>query len=329
MEGHHHEGDRRPQRGGFRGGKQGGARASRNDRAAASGPVSRPRYAEPYGYPQEPYGGYPPEPYGAFSYGFPTRYAEPSGYGGFDAYGAPPPAAEAAMSKKVIIRHLDGSLTSDDIRELFSSVGAVKSVTLMYNKEGRATSAEVQYHSAAAAEGAVAEFHNRQVDRMTLSVHMEGEGRPRAAPGGPSGDASRPPRAARPSDLQWVRGQTPSSSAASGAGAIGNVGPLFGGASGAAKEIVVVKKAHVAEGGEDRAHGNRGQREPKPQQQREPKPQQQRQSRPQQPKKQERPQQPKRQERAPLTAEDLDAAMDRYRAAAATSSAAVEGAEQQ
>ncbi|KAJ2711010.1 hypothetical protein H4R19_003462, partial [Coemansia spiralis] len=73
----------------------------------------------------------------------------------------------------VFISNLDTEASTEDVRTCFKQFGAVKSCTLLYDSNGRATGhAEVTFTAKAAAEEAVAKLNNALADGRRLTVKL-------------------------------------------------------------------------------------------------------------------------------------------------------------
>jgi RNA recognition motif-containing protein len=113
------------------------------------------------------------------------------------------------MGRRLYVGNLPYKVTDDDLSQLFGQAGAVESVRVMRDvATGRARGfAFVQMASDEAAQTAIAQFHQYQLDGRPLVVNEarpkpEGEGGGLRAPrydqgergGGRGGDARREPR---------------------------------------------------------------------------------------------------------------------------------------
>ncbi|KAJ3343911.1 hypothetical protein HDU93_005194 [Gonapodya sp. JEL0774] len=91
---------------------------------------------------------------------------------------AKPPAAVKAVQKqvaaqgsKIAIRNLNSSVTESDLRELCTQFSPVKSVAMLYDKNGRSSgSAEITFHSAEAAKAVAQQFHGVPLDGKPMKV---------------------------------------------------------------------------------------------------------------------------------------------------------------
>ncbi|KAJ1719420.1 hypothetical protein LPJ61_006309, partial [Coemansia biformis] len=73
----------------------------------------------------------------------------------------------------VFISNLDMEASTEDVKTCFKQFGAIKSCTLLYDSNGRASGhAEVTYATKAAAEEAVAKLNNALADGRRLSVKL-------------------------------------------------------------------------------------------------------------------------------------------------------------
>lgn len=78
------------------------------------------------------------------------------------------------MSNKLYVGNLNYSTTEQDLRELFSEVGPVASVSLVMDRDtGRPRGfGFVEMESAAAAAEAVEKLNNRELQSRTLTVNI-------------------------------------------------------------------------------------------------------------------------------------------------------------
>lgn len=92
------------------------------------------------------------------------------------------------MESKLYVGNLSYSATEDDLRDLFSQAGEVKSVALIKDREtGRSKGfAFVEMASNDEAEKAIDQFHGSQFQTRTLTVNIARprEDRPRGGGGG-------------------------------------------------------------------------------------------------------------------------------------------------
>jgi len=100
------------------------------------------------------------------------------------------------MAHKVYVGNLPYQFTSQDLRELFATYGAVKSADVMIDREtGRSRGfGFVEFESAEPMQAAIAGLNEREVSGRNLTVNEARERAPRG-PGGAPGGGGGPPRA--------------------------------------------------------------------------------------------------------------------------------------
>jgi len=99
------------------------------------------------------------------------------------------------MESKLYVGNLAYSTTEDDLRDLFSQAGDVRSVALIKDREtGRSKGfAFVEMESNDGAQKAIDQFHGQQFQARTLTVNVARprEERPRGSFGGGGGGGGR------------------------------------------------------------------------------------------------------------------------------------------
>lgn len=74
---------------------------------------------------------------------------------------------------KIFISNLFNAVTSEDIQELFSKFGKIKSANVNYNKDGKSLgTAEVFFVLREAALAAIKEYHNVKLDGMPMNIEL-------------------------------------------------------------------------------------------------------------------------------------------------------------
>jgi len=74
---------------------------------------------------------------------------------------------------QIIVSNLDPDVTEDDVKDIFTQIGTVKFVKLIYDKNGVSQgSAEVQFRSKDDAEKAVTEYNEAEVDGRTMYLKI-------------------------------------------------------------------------------------------------------------------------------------------------------------
>ncbi len=95
------------------------------------------------------------------------------------------------MESKLYVGNLSYTTTEDDLRDLFSQAGSVKSVALIKDREtGRSKGfAFVEMDTGDGAQKAIDQFHGQQFQQRTLTVNIARprEERPRGSFGGGGG----------------------------------------------------------------------------------------------------------------------------------------------
>lgn len=95
------------------------------------------------------------------------------------------------MESKLYVGNLSYNTTEDDLRDLFSQAGEVKSISLIKDREtGRSKGfAFVEMNSSDDAQKAIDQFHGQQFQTRTLTVNIARprEERPRGFGGGAGG----------------------------------------------------------------------------------------------------------------------------------------------
>ncbi|WP_437185553.1 RNA recognition motif domain-containing protein [Planctomicrobium sp. SH668] len=99
------------------------------------------------------------------------------------------------MESKLYVGNLSYNTTEDDLRDLFSQAGDVKSVSLIKDREtGRSKGfAFVEMSSSDAAQKAIDQFHGQsfQTRTMTVNIAKPREDRPRSFGGDSRGGGNR------------------------------------------------------------------------------------------------------------------------------------------
>jgi len=73
----------------------------------------------------------------------------------------------------VMVSNLEPDVTEDDVKDIFAQIGNVKSVQLMYNKEGQSQgTAEVTFRAKDDAEKAVTEYNEAEVDGKIMYLKI-------------------------------------------------------------------------------------------------------------------------------------------------------------
>ncbi|RKP03209.1 hypothetical protein CXG81DRAFT_9840, partial [Caulochytrium protostelioides] len=83
------------------------------------------------------------------------------------------PARTPAMTQRLLVANLHRSITANDIRELFSTIGPLRSSTLHFNNQGQSLGeATVVYQHPADTQRAIAEFDNRTLDGRPMRLQV-------------------------------------------------------------------------------------------------------------------------------------------------------------
>ncbi|KAJ3214357.1 hypothetical protein HDU67_001745 [Dinochytrium kinnereticum] len=98
------------------------------------------------------------------------------GGGGGGAAGGRAPASVPYVAKettKIMISNLNPNVTEPELRELFASIGPVKSVVMNFDAQGRSKgSATAMFRKAEDAYTAVQQFHNRTLDNRPMRLEL-------------------------------------------------------------------------------------------------------------------------------------------------------------
>lgn len=114
----------------------------------------------------------------------------------------PSRAAPRADGAKLLISNLDYNVSDDDIRELFSTVGPLKTARITYDRSGRSEgTAEVIFHSRVDAVSAQSKYNNVLLDGKRMVIEIEG---PQESSGNVFSRLSDAPRS-RTGGLQMTR----------------------------------------------------------------------------------------------------------------------------
>ncbi|KAJ3002938.1 hypothetical protein HKX48_002020, partial [Thoreauomyces humboldtii] len=85
------------------------------------------------------------------------------------ASAAPP----AALSSKIVVSNLATGVTENDVLELFSQIGPVRSAQLNYDASGRSKGvATVLFRDPTNASKAIREYHNRSLDNKPMRIEL-------------------------------------------------------------------------------------------------------------------------------------------------------------
>lgn len=149
--------------------------AWRHDKFASGGPGApfvAPMFAAPGGY----------YPYGAMPMGGAAPLAAPAAAAAGSGSRAP-----ISLGVRVLVTNLDPEISAEDLREIFGSVGELKTVSIHYDAANKPKgTAEVVYRARAGAEAAVREFDGREVEDVRIRVRIVGDG---GSSGGAAGGA--------------------------------------------------------------------------------------------------------------------------------------------
>ncbi|KAJ3251680.1 hypothetical protein HK103_002203 [Boothiomyces macroporosus] len=84
-----------------------------------------------------------------------------------------PAAALATATDKLVVSNLAQSVSQNDVKELFSRIGPVKSAQLNYNAEGKSKGvATVIFAKSGDASKAYNEYHNRPLDNKPMKIEL-------------------------------------------------------------------------------------------------------------------------------------------------------------
>ncbi len=73
----------------------------------------------------------------------------------------------------MVVSNLAPSVSQQDVKELFSRIGPVKSATLNYNEKGQSKGvAQVVFAKVGDAAKAHAEYNNRQLDNKPMKIEL-------------------------------------------------------------------------------------------------------------------------------------------------------------
>ncbi|KAI9095582.1 hypothetical protein DFS34DRAFT_565847, partial [Phlyctochytrium arcticum] len=76
-------------------------------------------------------------------------------------------------SDKIVVSNLAKTVSQDDIRQLFSEIGPVRSAQLNYDAQGRSKGvATIVFTRANHAAQAIKEFHNRTLDQKPMKIEL-------------------------------------------------------------------------------------------------------------------------------------------------------------
>lgn len=91
---------------------------------------------------------------------------------------APAPRAEARaplfVGTKLLVNNLDPEITAEELKELFESIGAVRSASIELDADGSKGTGQVVYRSHTDAQKAIEEFHGRDLNGRIIRVHVLG-----------------------------------------------------------------------------------------------------------------------------------------------------------
>ncbi|KAI8816363.1 uncharacterized protein EV422DRAFT_545740 [Fimicolochytrium jonesii] len=126
------------------------------------------------------------------------RGNRPSPYGstGSRNTGGTAQQTPAALSDKIVVSNLAKGVTQEDVHELFTRIGPVRSAQLNYDAQGRSKGvATVIFNRARDAATAIREYHNRALDNKPMKIELIVRADAAAAPiARQAGGTGNPPR---------------------------------------------------------------------------------------------------------------------------------------
>ncbi|KAJ3369670.1 hypothetical protein HDU91_007001 [Kappamyces sp. JEL0680] len=91
----------------------------------------------------------------------------------YNAASKPKASSLAGAADKLVVSNLAQSVTQNDVKELFSRIGPIRSAQLNYNAEGKSKGvATVIFHKAGDAHRAFQEYHNRPLDEKPMRIEL-------------------------------------------------------------------------------------------------------------------------------------------------------------
>ncbi|TPX61594.1 hypothetical protein SpCBS45565_g07238 [Spizellomyces sp. 'palustris'] len=83
------------------------------------------------------------------------------------------PTAATNISDKIVVSNLAKSVTQNDVHELFSQIGPIRSAQLNYDAQGRSKGvANVIFSRPKDAQAAIREYHNRTLDNKPMKIEL-------------------------------------------------------------------------------------------------------------------------------------------------------------